>query len=50
MGKAVGGDAKFSSEVGGQIYYSSSAEAKKMFDKDPEMTISKADASWTRLR
>lgn len=101
MGKAVKGDAKFSSEVGGQIYYSSSAEAKKMFDaqpsmfpiaynglcatgvamgkkltsdpeiftvhkgttylfsnaaakkmfdKDPEMTISKANASWTKLQ
>lgn len=37
MGKAVKGDAKFSSEVGGQIYYSSSAEAKKMFDAQPSM-------------
>lgn len=101
MGKAVKGDAKFSSEIEGQTYYSSSAEAKKMFeaqpgmfkiayhglcatgvamgkklvsnpeiftvyqgttylfssveakamfDKDPAMTVSKADAGWTKLQ
>lgn len=35
MGKAVPGDAKFASEFDGETYFSSSAEAKKMFDKEP---------------
>lgn len=40
MGKAVPGDAKFASEHKGIVYHSSSAEAKKMFDKEPDTYIS----------
>lgn len=39
MGKAVPGDAKFASEFNGQTYFSSSSEAKKMFDKEPATYI-----------
>jgi len=35
MGKAVKGNPSFSSEQDGRLYYSSSAEAKKMFDAEP---------------
>ncbi|PIU01038.1 MAG: hypothetical protein COT74_00610 [Bdellovibrionales bacterium CG10_big_fil_rev_8_21_14_0_10_45_34] len=34
-GKSVFGDPKFASEYEGTTFYNSSADAKKMFDKDP---------------
>ena len=34
----------------GVAYLFSSAEAKAMFDKDPEGTIAKADKAWASLR
>lgn len=35
MQQAVFGDPKFASEYQGRLYYSSNADAKAMFDKDP---------------
>ncbi|MCG9875719.1 MAG: hypothetical protein MH321_13140 [Leptospiraceae bacterium] len=36
MGKAIKGDAKFSSSANGKLYYFVNADIKKIFDKNPE--------------
>jgi YHS domain-containing protein len=43
MGMAMKGDAKFASTYRGKTYYSSSADAKKMFDAEPEKYLPKYD-------
>ena len=43
MGKAVKGDAKYTSTYQGKKYYLLNADAKKMFDADPEKYIPKYD-------
>lgn len=41
MGKAMKGDAKYSSKYEGKTYYMMSADAKKMFDADPAKYLPK---------
>ncbi len=43
MGKALKGDAKFVSTFKGKKYYLLNADAKKMFDADPEKYLPKYD-------
>lgn len=43
MEKAVEGDAKYSSTYEGETYYLANADAKKMFDADPEKYLPKYD-------
>ncbi len=43
MGKAVKGDSKFTSRYQGKKYYLLNADAKKMFDADPEKYLPKYD-------
>jgi YHS domain-containing protein len=43
MGKAVKGNSEYSSTYKGKTYYSSSADAKKMFDADPEKYLPQYD-------
>ena len=43
MNKAVKGEAKYASTYKGKTYYSSSADAKKMFDADPAKYLPKYD-------
>ena len=43
MGKAVEGDAKYSSTYEGEIYYLANADAKKMFDAELEKYLPKYD-------
>ena len=43
MGKAVEGDAKYSSTYEGEIYYLANVDAKKMFDAEPEKYLPKYD-------
>jgi YHS domain-containing protein len=50
MGKAVKGDARWSSERDGQTFLFSAPQAKEMFDKDPDGTVAKADKAWPSIR
>ena len=43
MEKAVEGDAKYSSTYEGETYYLANADAKKMFDAEPEKYLPKYD-------
>jgi len=43
MGKAVKGNSKYASTYRGKTYYSSSADAKKMFDAEPAKYLPKYD-------
>ncbi len=46
MGKKIASNPETFSVQKGVTYLFSSAEAKAMFDKDPEATIAKADRAW----
>lgn len=46
MGKKIASNPEVFSVHKGVTYLFSSADAKMMFDKDPEMTIAKADKAW----
>jgi YHS domain-containing protein len=46
LGKKLKSDPNIHSELGGAVYFFSSAEAKEMFDKAPKDFIAKADAAW----
>jgi len=48
MGKKLKSNPTVHSEVGGDVYFFSSAEAKAMFDKSPKGFIAKADAAWKK--
>jgi YHS domain-containing protein len=50
MGKKIASNPETFSVHKGATYLFSSAEAKAMFDKDPDGTIAKADTAWTSLR
>jgi YHS domain-containing protein len=50
MGKKIASNPEIFSVKDGVTYLFSSAEAKAMFDKDPAMTVSKADGAWKSLR
>lgn len=43
MGKSVEGDSKYSSTYDGKTYYLANADAKKMFDSEPEKYLPKYD-------
>ena len=43
MEKSVEGDSKYSSTYEGEIYYLANADAKKMFDAEPEKYLPKYD-------
>ena len=43
MEKSVEGDSKYSSTYDGKTYYLANADAKKMFDSDPEKYLPKYD-------
>lgn len=43
MEKSVKGDSKYSSTYEGEIYYLANADAKKMFDAEPEKYLPKYD-------
>jgi YHS domain-containing protein len=50
MGKKIASNPETFTVHKGVTYLFSSAEAKAMFDKDPEGTIAKADKAWASLR
>lgn len=50
MGKKLTSNPEIFTVYKGTTYLFSSAEAKAMFDKDPAMTVSKADAGWAKLQ
>lgn len=50
MGKKIAANPEIFSVKDDVTYLFSSAEAKAMFDKDPAMTIAKADGAWKTLR
>ena len=50
MGKKIASNPETFSVHKGVTYLFSSAEAKAMFDKDPDGTVSKADRAWASLR
>ena len=49
MGKKLESDPAIFTVEGGVTYLFSTAEAKKMFDGNPEGTVKKADAQWAKL-
>ncbi len=49
MGKAVKGDARWSSEHEGQTFLFFAPQAKELFDEDPAGTAAKADKAWPSL-
>lgn len=50
MGKKIPSNPELFTVHDGVIYLFSSAEAKAAFDKQPVMTVAKADAAWARLK
>jgi|CXWL01.1.fsa_nt_gi YHS domain-containing protein len=50
MGKKLVSNPEIFTVHKGTTYLFSNAEAKMMFDKDPEMTISKAAANWPKIK
>lgn len=50
MGKKIPSNPELFAVRNGVTYLFSNAQAKAMFDKDPDATIAKADTSWTALR
>jgi len=50
MGKKIVSNPETFSVHKGVTYLFSSAEAKAMFDKDPEGTATKADKAWPTIR
>jgi YHS domain-containing protein len=50
MGKKIASNPELFSERDGVTYLFSSEQAKAMFDKDPAMTIAKADAGWAKIQ
>jgi YHS domain-containing protein len=50
MGKKIAPNPETFSVHKGVTYLFSSAEAKTMFDKDPEGTATKADKAWPTIR
>lgn len=50
MGKKIASNPEIFTVNKGVTYLFSSAEAKAMFDKDPDGSIAKADKSWPSLR
>ena len=50
MGKKIASDPETFSVHKGVTYLFSSGEAKAMFDKDPDGTVTKADKAWPTIR
>ena len=50
MGKKIASNPELFTEAGGVTYFFSSEQAKAMFDKDPAMTIAKADEGWSKIK
>jgi len=50
MGKKIASNPELFSERDGVTYLFSSEQAKAMFDKDPAMTVAKADAGWSKIK
>ncbi len=50
MGKKLKSDLSIFSKQGDKVYFFSSADAKAMFDKDPDSFISKADKAWIKAK
>jgi YHS domain-containing protein len=50
MGKKIASNPELFTEREGVTYLFSSEQAKAMFDKDPAMTIAKADEGWSKIR
>lgn len=50
MGKKIASNPETFTVHKGATYLFSSAEAKAMFDKDPDGTVAKADKAWASLR
>lgn len=50
MGKKIASKPELFSSRDGVTYLFSSDQAKAMFDKDPAMTIAKADEGWSKVK
>ena len=50
MGKKIASNPELFTERNGTTYLFSSEQAKAMFDKDPAMTIAKADEGWSKIQ
>ena len=50
MGKEIASNPELFTVHHGVTYLFSSAQAKAMFDKDPGMTIAKAQEAWPKIR
>lgn len=50
MGKKIASNPETFAVHKGVTYLFSNAEAKAMFDKDPDATVAKADKAWSSLR
>lgn len=50
MGKKLKSNMSIFSKQGDKLYFFSSADAKAMFEKDPNAFVGNADKSWTKLR
>ena len=50
MGKKIASNPELFTERNGTTYLFSSEQAKAMFDKDPSMTIAKADEGWSKIK
>lgn len=50
MGKNIASDPTIFSVDSGKVYFFSSPEAKKMFDKDVKKIATDADAAWAKIK